>query len=392
MNISTMRFIDEKFGPIICSFLGFFNKHDGQDVKNVLPRKILILKLFGMGSIIHTVPAILALKKYFPDSQITFLTLPQNRQILEVLPGIDKIISFDFTSARAFIKNMFLFMITIRKEKYDLFVDMEFYANFSAILAFLTGIENSIGFATFKFWRDNLYKTTVAYDQTRHISKVFLKVVYCLGINVTQGYPDSLKLEREFILKHKDPVKIEDIFKNTGISSNDMVIAMNINASELSYKRRWPNENFKILTEKLIQDSRIKIFLIGSKGEETYVDRFYQDFKDNKQVINLCGWLSVRELIGLFDRVSIFIGNDSGPLHLAAVLGLPTVSFFGPETPFLYGPVGDNHIVFYKDYYCSPCLNAQNYKNSACSNNICLKDINPQEVFAAFAQKFLSTR
>src|SRR3989338_8822952 len=132
MKIDTMRLIDDKFGPVICRFLGLFNRRDGQDIKYTRTKKILILKLFGMGSIIHASPTIIALKKYFPDAKIFFLTLPQNREILEVLPGIDKIITFDFTSWPSFIKNIFLFIPIIRKERYDLFIDLEFYANFSA--------------------------------------------------------------------------------------------------------------------------------------------------------------------------------------------------------------------------------------------------------------------
>ena len=90
------------------------------------------------------------------------------------------------------------------------------------------------------------------------------------------------------------------------------------------------------------------------------------------------------ELCALLQRSALLITNDSGPLHLAEALATPTVSFFGPETPLLYGPTGDNQVVFYKGIYCSPCLNVHNQKQAPCKgNNVCMKLINPDEVFAS---------
>ncbi|PYU26894.1 MAG: hypothetical protein DMG32_08965, partial [Acidobacteria bacterium] len=70
--------------------------------------------------------------------------------------------------------------------------------------------------------------------------------------------------------------------------------------------------------------------------------------------------------------------------HLAEALAKPTLSFFGPETPLLYGPTGDNQVAFYKGIYCSPCLNVHNQKKAPCNgNNVCMKLIGPYEVFAS---------
>jgi ADP-heptose:LPS heptosyltransferase len=81
------------------------------------------------------------------------------------------------------------------------------------------------------------------------------------------------------------------------------------------------------------------------------------------------------------EQVDLVITNDSGPLHLAVMMGTPTISFFGPESPVQYGPRGEKHTVMYKGYYCSPCLHVYNEKNSSCEDNICLKDISVDEVF-----------
>jgi ADP-heptose:LPS heptosyltransferase len=81
------------------------------------------------------------------------------------------------------------------------------------------------------------------------------------------------------------------------------------------------------------------------------------------------------------------ISNDSGPLHIAAALGIPTVSFFGPESPLLYGPRGNGHTVFYAGIYCSPCLNVYNAKQAMCSgDNTCMQAITPEQVISALLQ------
>ena len=101
-------------------------------------------------------------------------------------------------------------------------------------------------------------------------------------------------------------------------------------------------------------------------------------------LIDLCGVIGLEQLVLLLQRSHLFIGNDSGPLHLAAAAGIPTVSFFGPETPALYGPRGGAHTVLYKGIPCSPCLNVYNSKdNSSCRNNVCMKSIGVDEAWAA---------
>lgn len=93
--------------------------------------------------------------------------------------------------------------------------------------------------------------------------------------------------------------------------------------------------------------------------------------------------------MALFSRCNLLITNDSGPLHLATVVNTPTISFFGPETPFLYGPVGENHKVFFKEISCSPCIRIRDMKTVNCDKDAdCLKGIIPTEVIEYIHQIF----
>jgi ADP-heptose:LPS heptosyltransferase len=82
------------------------------------------------------------------------------------------------------------------------------------------------------------------------------------------------------------------------------------------------------------------------------------------------------------------VTNDSGPLHISEAVGTPTVCFFGPETPNLFGPTLTNSLIFYQNMYCSPCLNTYNIKKSTCIDNQCLKRITPQHVFSRICDEY----
>jgi len=104
-------------------------------------------------------------------------------------------------------------------------------------------------------------------------------------------------------------------------------------------------------------------------------------------VRNLVGKTSLEELLMLLPHTELFVGNDGGVLHMAAIAGVPTVSFFGPETPQLYGPVGEVVSVFYTGVPCSPCLNVYNSKESQCRDNLCLRHLSFETVWAQLQPK-----
>ena len=134
------------------------------------------------------------------------------------------------------------------------------------------------------------------------------------------------------------------------------------------------------------------VILIGTKPDREYVADFIQGLPDSSRVIDLCGKTSLKELLGLFRGATLLLTNDGGPLHFAVAVGLPTVSLFGPETPYLYGPPEGQHIVFYEDLFCSPCLTIYNSKQHGCGDNICLQAIDPGRVLKVIQERFLSAK
>ena len=100
----------------------------------------------------------------------------------------------------------------------------------------------------------------------------------------------------------------------------------------------------------------------------------------NPRCVDFTGKTNFRELLALYSIARIMVTNDSGPPHFASLLRLPTVVLFGPETPRLYGPLGDHHKDLYAEFTYSPCVSIYNGKKSPCQDNRCLKAIIPDQV------------
>ena len=123
-----------------------------------------------------------------------------------------------------------------------------------------------------------------------------------------------------------------------------------------------------------------------------WIKSYIQEIKKD-MVINLAGKTNLGHVLILFEIGDLFITSDSGPLHIAELTRIKTISFFGPETPTLYGPSRGNHFVFYRGLYCSPCLNVYNvktamYGNKRCfeGSNKCMYEIGVEEVLGKAKQ------
>jgi ADP-heptose:LPS heptosyltransferase len=183
---------------------------------------------------------------------------------------------------------------------------------------------------------------------------------------------------------------VATLLRDKGVGEDERLIVVNANASDLSTERRWPLEQFVTLVTAAAALPGHRLILVGSPEETDYVGRLHASLPVavQQKVLNVAGNLSVDEFIALIKRVDLCITNDSGPLHIAAAQGVSTVSFFGPETPTLYGPVGPNHEIFYADLYCSPCLNVYNAKRAMCNgDNRCMQSITADMVIERLREK-----
>ncbi len=144
--------------------------------------------------------------------------------------------------------------------------------------------------------------------------------------------------------------------------------------------RAWPPAYYKQLCDALLQDG-YAVALIGLPDAKPLAQQIVAHC-NHDHCIDLTGYTkSVRHLLAIFQRAALLVTNDGGPGQFAALTPLPTLVFFGPETPALYSPLAPNIHCLYTALSCSPCLTAYNHRNSPCDgNNQCLKQITPQQV------------
>ncbi|MDI6717447.1 MAG: glycosyltransferase family 9 protein [Patescibacteria group bacterium] len=391
MKIKLMRKIDWYVGVPLCYFLSVLNgiKKTLFNKKLNKVRKILVIKFFGIGSIVLTSPALIALRDRFPEAEIDFLTFKQNEEILNLLNLTYKNYFIDSKNIFKFVFSVFKIIYQLRKEKYDIVFDLEFFAKFPLIMAFLTGARRKAGFyLVIEPWRKSLLDYYGYYNHYYHTKDIFLSLVYLVKENDPyylnfDEYIQAYEFPR-FVLSENDKKGITQRLKNLGWQG-EKIILINPNAGlELAPTlKKWPKDHFALFIEKFTHEyPKVFIILTGSKSEKSYVQEIIDIMvKSNKKITNLAGETSLKELLCLFELSSLFVSVDSGPMHLATLTNIPIIGLFGAGIPVVDGPKSKNSVALYKNLYCVPMLTVYNGKQTELKENIPVKLITVDEVF-----------
>jgi lipopolysaccharide heptosyltransferase II len=385
LGFSKMRLMDRHLGSVLCGCFSLVKRMERRFQRSpeepLHLQKILVTKYFGMGSLILASPMVRALRQRYPNARIDLLTIEQNRALSEILTIFDKVHTVDTRTLRSVVKSMLSALHRIRREKYDVVIDAEFFSRLSSLVTYLVRARYSVGFYLPEIWRGNFLTHPVHFNYYRHAILGFMALARSLGAESA-----DYALER-LVISNEAEKSVRAKLKTLGVRPGQRLICVNVNTGPLSPERRWPEENFvKLIQLMLSKFPDIIILLIGAPSDLPLVTKIHALVGSESQdgVFNVAGKFSLPEICALLRTSELLITNDSGPLHLAEALATPAVSFFGPETPLLYGPTGHNQVVFYKGIYCSPCLNVHNQKQAPCKgNNVCMKLISPEEVFAS---------
>jgi ADP-heptose:LPS heptosyltransferase len=396
MNVGFMRSVDRKLGVPLCFLLSCVHGlrrifSQPRLIRN--PEKILFIELSEMGSMVLAYSLFKKTKEMFPEAAHYFLTFKENRHavdILWIIPG-ENVIT---VSSRNFFSFFFSSISAIRKLrrlKISAALDMELFARFTAILSYLSGAKNRVGY--FKYHNEGLYRGNflthkVAFNPHIHMSQNLLNLVYSLSSSSQDAPLTKRSLSDEDIVipriqasqdsRMRILKKLQE--KNKDITSDKKIVLLNPNVSDIVPVRRWPLENYIELAKRLLQHEGVFIIVTGVKSEKEHADDLCQAV-GSERCLNLAGKTTFFELIDLYHIADILITNDSGPVHFSVMTDIKTFAFFGPETPGLYGPLGKNCRVFYSGYSCSPCLSAFNHRKSPCRDNRCLKAISVEDVY-----------
>lgn len=393
MKIRTLRIIDLWVGRPICWLITALYFAKGLLVKKTPPanpRQILFIKLFGAGSIVLAYPTVRAAQRRFPEAELYFLTFSANRPVLALLGAIPdrNIYTVRNDSLLHLLLDICSCLNSLIRKKLDVIIDLEFFSRFTAILSFALRSQLRIGFYGFHtegLRRGRFINSQVNYNHTLHTARAFFTLLRPLGVGQesfdaalpvippTPAYPGNI---------------LSLLPESTGAEGRPETtrwLAINPNSSDLIALRRWPEEHFVGLALRLLEEfADYGIIFIGSKEEKAYVDTLVATIKGEvptARIANLAGLTTLAELLDLFHLIELFITNDSGPAHLAALTRVKTITLFGPETPELYAPLNDNSTCLYLGLDCQPCITIYNGKHSHCRDNQCLKQLTIDRVF-----------
>jgi ADP-heptose:LPS heptosyltransferase len=395
-----MRAIDHWVGVPLCAIVSPFIALIDR-IKNIFhrgpetPKKLLFIELSEMGSAILVDPAMRNAKAR--GAELFFLIFKSNRASLTLLNTVkpENIFTIDSSSLGGLIKDTLRFLFLARKHRIDTVIDLELFSRFTALLTGMCGARRRVGYHIFHgegLWRGFMLTRKVHYNPHIHITKNFLSLIHATFAQQIEvpfskiEIPDSeVRLEQAIIdpsALEKVRERIEKKAKEARInytSGKDRLILINPNASDLLPQRRWAQQRFSELIQAVHQQYPNDLILItGSPAEFVYVEKV-RAVANVKNALNFAGQVSFAELPPLYTLSDVMVTNDSGPGHFSAVTPLRTVVLFGPETPALYGSVG-NSIAITANLACSPCVSAANHRKTPCQDNVCMQAITVPQV------------
>lgn len=401
MNQFFVTLIDYYIGVPLCfvfslvnRLTGLFSGKRGFDIKKI--KSTLFIELSEMGSAIIAYPAIMRLKKLNPEMEIYFLIFKRNQESVQITGCIDadKILTIRDTSLTAFFLD-FMKLFIFSWKKYDLCIDFELFSRCTALLGFFSGARYQAGFS--KYYTEGLYRGNfltheVTYNPYEHMSKNFLSIIEALAANRAQvPFPENINLEPGSLpkkqsiqeLNKKLTDKLKGIYRDFTKTGTEIIIVNPIAGKYLPI-RSWPLENYTELIKKILRDKDSIVILTGMKSDIPAGEKICSALNDPRCINFMGQTASLEELVELFNMGAVLITNDSGAAHFACLTDINIMTFFGPETPVLYGPLSARSKVLYSRFHCSPCLSAFNHRQTPCKDNTCLKSISPDHVYGEF--------
>jgi ADP-heptose:LPS heptosyltransferase len=355
-------------------------------------KNILFIELSEMGSMILLAPLLDRARRDYPEAAFYFVTFSYTKPALSLLRRVDdeRIWTLRITSLPEFLRDLLGLAFRLRSVPFDIVFDLELFSRISSIISALSLAPAKAGFSNFLaegLYRGSFVTHPVTYNPHQHITKNFLSMA-CALREERHDFPHSKVAigDEELHLEVRPREEAEtESFRRRLLASHPVLqnkrrwVLLNPNSSKIMPLRRWPIESYAALAGLLADDGETAVLVTGNADEEADAD-FICARVPREEVISLAGFTSMPELICLYHLSALLISNDSGPAHFSALAGIPTIIFFGPETPHLYGSLNPRAHHIYKDLQCSPCSTAYNQRRSPCRNNVCVKSITVEEV------------
>lgn len=351
-------------------------------------RKILVIRLDLLGDVVLSMPAVRALKETFPAARLDMLVLPYTRPLVEMYPQVTRVFDFDVNKLRpsgnmtnpAQWKQFKGLIRNLRSEKYDLCVSL--HGHPASAIALLCGARLRIGYGGDSYpFAQNISLPGKRYRIRKHEAEYSLDVVKAVGAQV--------KDKRLFLTpRGEDIVRMKDLLDGEKNKHKGPLIGIHAGAANGAAKR-WILSKWSVLADRLVDEMDAVVVFTGSSGELSLVGEVVTGMKNTPIVMT--GKTTIPELAALISRCDIMVSGDSGPMHIAVALGVPTVAIHGPTDPLLSGPFGGNITILRKPVSCSPCYDLSDTADCPTGSAECMEAISEAEVFDAITNMLNQT-
>ena len=317
--------------------------------------RILVIKPRAIGDVLLATPVLPNLRREFPAARIDFLVEKFAAPVLADNSFINNIISYDKK-----YQSSFSIISAVRSNKYDMVIDL--FANpRTAIITLLSGAKLRVGYP-FK-WRRYAYNVLVPSRSYKiHNIEFNLDALRSIGIRVELSHP-------QFSVTDESRQFAEKFIEHHALSRKTFVT---INVGGGWEIKRWKNDNFISLCKMIRERLGYQVVVLYGPSEKTEAERIASSSDSI-----LASQTSLHEMGAIMQASLLLITNDSGPMHIAAALGVPTLAIFGPTSPQLQGPLGNvSEIVRNERLDCLEC------NLTKCPiGNPCMKELEAETVF-----------
>src|SRR4030043_811661 len=342
-------------------------------------QRILVLRLSAVGDVIRTLPAVKALKEYVPASSITWIVEEPSQAFLKSQPEVDEVMLFprkrwtegikSLRGIRGTIGEMRGFVKDLRRRRFDVVLDFHGILK-SGVLSFLSGSPKRIGYD----WRSTkegnfLFSNVKVKLPPKRISRFQRNLLLLKGMGMEVEEPKySLHIPPE------DREYVASFFKASSAFLNKPLIAIHPGNSSKAIFKRWMPDRYAQLADRLVRELNASVLFTWGGGELEGVEGIRKEMKEP----SLLGpkTESLTQLGEVYRNCDLYIGGDTGPMHIASLMGIPAVVIYGPTDPIVNEPFG-RHKKVRKEVGCNPC------RNRSCKELTCLKMTTVDNVFKA---------
>ncbi|MCG9132411.1 glycosyltransferase family 9 protein [Candidatus Poribacteria bacterium] len=330
--------------------------------------RILLIRLSSLGDIVLTTPAIRAVRAHFPDAYIAMLVAKQSAEILHENPHLNEIITFDRLAKNKDTGEMLRIIRLLRERKFTLALDFQRKFRTEMLMHF-SGAAERVG-------KGRLCTVRVHEQGNKHATAHYFELLHAADIPA-----EDRRLE--LFLSESERLDAAQRFDTAGVNTGQLKVGFFPGAGW--NLREWMPDRFAAIGDKLVARFNADVLIFGGP-KETELVRTVASLM-NGRAIPFAGNLQIRQLAACIEKCDLFLTNDTGPMHIAAGVGTPTVSLFGPGNHIRFQPLGTLHQTIRHAVPCSPCKQF----TDKCKDNICMKGIGVDEVWESVSHTLAKT-